>query len=460
MKRISFNFDNTIYYLILLIPLILIKQVWVLGENVLPLLIIALEVVLICKKILANKGKKFIIRSYAIDKYICFFIMVYALWKILSFSMGFFSTEILDMEFFATILAFTILYLLMDFQININPEWQKLATIGGTAGSLVIFLSTLKGLEISYLTDALTITGDGIVSYLLLVNLLSITNWILIKEDNKWSNFWLIITGFNMFVLLLNQSHISNWIMVFCLLAIAAFFRPRASLIKKVGILLFLFLFLWSNMSLVLNYTEWFQVEAVYSLEASVYMELFLALGGLLFFHFWDRIPDNCELQKISMVKMQYYFRMVLGILGLAFLAFSMGGNVWQSLEDKGLKGFIKVLALPLNSEITSGSSTIFQWLNQLGVVGVLFVLIWFYQLGIRLYKRCGKDQERANCFLIFYIAFLLQIFMWEVPGNVLFIFMFLLSMGNQKLKLIEIELEDEIKENVENQGGEENEEI
>lgn len=458
MKRISFKFDNIIYYLILLLPLILTKEILVLGENVLPLLIIALEVVLICKKILGNKGKKFIIRSYPIDKYICFFIMVYALWKILSFSMGFFSTEILDMEFFATILAFTILYLLMDFQININPGWQKPATIGGTTGSLVIFLSTLKGLEISYLSDALTITGDGIVSYLLLVNLLSITNWILIKDDNKWSNFWLITIGFNMFVLLLKQSHISNWIIVFCLLAVAAFFRPRASLIKKVGILLFLFLFLWSNMSLVLNYTQWFQTEAVYSLETSVYMELFLALGGLLFFHFWDRIPEECDLQKISMVKMQHYFRMVLGVLGFVFFTFVMGGNIWQTLEDKGLKGFIKALALPLNSEITSGSSSIFQWMNQLGVVGVLLLLIWFYQLGMRLYKRCGKDRERSNCFLIFYIAFLLQFFMWEVPGNVLLVFVFLLSLGNVKPKLIEIELENE--ESVGNQGGEENEEI
>lgn len=57
MKRISFKFDNIIYYLILLLPLILIKEILVLGENVLPLLIIALEVVLICKKILGNKGK-------------------------------------------------------------------------------------------------------------------------------------------------------------------------------------------------------------------------------------------------------------------------------------------------------------------------------------------------------------------------------------------------------------------
>ena len=468
MKKFSLSFTNILYYILLMLPLVLTKQVLVLGENILPLFIISLEAALICKKILENKGKRFVVRSYPMDKYICFFLLIYVLWKILSYSMGFFSAEILDMEFYTAILAVTVLYLLMDFQININPGWQNIAVVGGTIGSLLIFLSTIKGLEVSNLnlTDALSKTNDGVISYLLLINLLSITNWILRKEENKWSNVWLALSGFNMFVLLLKQSHISNWIIVFSLLSVTAFFRPRASLIRKAGILLFLFLFLWSNMSLVLNYTDWFQVDAVYSLETSVYMELFLALGGLLFFHFWDRIPEGSDLNKISMVKMQYYFRMVLGILGFVFLIFSMGGNVWQSLPDEGLEGFVKALALPLNSEITAGSSTIFQWLNKLGVVGVIFLLIWFYQMGRRLYKRCGVDDEKENCILIFYIAFLLQIFMWEISGNVLFVFMFLVSMGNVKPKLIEIEAKEENREEIESQkdieiqGGENHEEV
>lgn len=467
MKRFSFNFSNIIYYLILALPLVLTKQVLVLGENILPLVVIVLEVALICKRILDNKGRKFLIKSYPIDKYMCFFIMVYTLGKILSFTFGISSNAvIMDMEFYTLIFAVTLLYLLMDFQGNINPQWQKIAVSAGTVGSFLIFLSFLKDKEFHYLTDALTKTGDGIVSYLLVVNLLCITNWILNKEENKFSNLWLAVTGFNMFVLLLKRSHISNWMIVFCLLSVAAFFRPRASLIKKVGILLFLFLFLWSNMSLVLNYTQWFQVDAVYSLETSVYMELCLALGGLLFFHFWDRIPEGTELDKLSMVKMQHYFRMVLGVLAFIFLIFVMGGNVWSSLADDGLKGFVKALALPLHGELTKGSSTIFIWLTKLGVVGVLLLLIWFYQMGMRMYKRCGVDQERENCFLIYYLAFLFSIFMWEVPGNVLLVFVFLVSMGNVKPKLIEIETEEEnkeIEENVkieENQGGEKDEEM
>lgn len=467
MKKISFNFNNIIYYLILILPLVLTKRVLLLGENILPLVVIALEVVLICKRILDNKGKKIRIESYPIDKYICFLIMVYVLWKILSFSLGISSNAvIIDMEFYTLIFAVTLLYLLMDFQVNVNPQWQKIAVLGGSVGSFLIFLSFLKDREFQHLTDALVITEDGIVSYLFLATLLSIINWILNKTENKWNNLWLAVTGFNMFVLLLKQSHISNWMIVFCLLSVAAFFRPRASLIKKVGILLFLFLFLWSNMSLVLNYMKWFQVEAVYSLETSVYMELCLALGGLLFFHFWDRIPEGTKLHKISMVKMQHYFRMVLGVLTFVFLIFVMGGSSWNSLADDGLKGFVKALALPLHSELIKGSSTIFVWLAKLGVVGVLLFLIWFYQMGMRMYKRCGVDQERENCFLIYYLVFLFSIFMWEVPGNVLFALVFLVSMGNVKPKLIEIETEEEnkeIEENVkieENQGGEKDEEM
>lgn len=66
-------------------------------------------------------------------------------------------------------------------------------------------------------------------------------------------------------------------------------------------------------------------------------MELVLALGGILFFHFWDRLPQEVDLHKVSMVRMQRYFRMVTGVLGFVFLIFIAGGETWQSLPDNGL---------------------------------------------------------------------------------------------------------------------------
>lgn len=444
MKKFSFNLHKLLYYIIALLPLILVKQISALGGNILPLLIIALEVCLICKKILDNKGKKIsIVKKHTIDKIICGFIFVFALWKIFCFLMGIFSSGLLDMEFYTIILVVTGLYLLMDFQMDENPWFLKVVTIGGTIGSVMILLNDIKDSKVGAIIDGLTVSNDGIKSYLLLVVMLGIVNYILLAETKKWRQLWLVPIALNMFVLLLHQSYISNWLIVFVLLVIASFFRPRATLIKKIGILLFLFVFLWSNMSLIINYTQWFQVEAVYSLEASVYMELVLALGGLLFFHFWDRLPKDADLHKVSMVKMQEYFRMVSCILGFVFLIFVAGGDAWQALPDTSLQGFVKVLALPLSKELVVGSSTIFTWIVEMGIVMVILFLLWFYQIGKRLLKKCGIDQEKNNVFLLIYILFLVEIFIWEVPCNVLIVYMFMISMGNIQPIRVKVELKE-----------------
>ena len=444
MKKRSFDLHKFLYYIIAILPLILVKQISVLGGNVLPLLIIALEVCLICKKILDNNGQKInIIKKYTIDKLICGFIFFFALWKIFSFLMGIFSSEMLDMEFYTTILVVTALYLLMDFQMDENSWFLKVVTIGGTIGSGMIFLTNIKESKVITIIDGLTVSNDGIKSYLLMVVIFAIVNYIMIEEHMKWEQLWIVPIALNMFVLLLHQSHISNWLIVFVLLVIASLFRPRATLIKKVGILIFLFMFLWANMSLIINYTQWFQVEAVYSLEASVYMELVLALGGLLFFHFWDRLPKDADLHKVSMVKMQEYFRMVTCILGFVFLIFIAGGEAWQALPDTGLQGFVKVLALPLSKELVAGSSTIFTWIVEMGIVMVILFLLWFYQIGKRLLKKCGIDQEKNNIFLLIYILFLVEIFIWEVPCNVLIVYMFIISMGNIQPMRRKVELDE-----------------
>ncbi len=428
-----FSIQNLLYYSLFILPLLWMKQIVMLGENVFPLLIVLLESVLLCKKILSKKRKKVVIKTYSVDKAVSLILAVYALGKIVSFSIGLFSSGLMDMEFYTLMLAVAGIYLLMDFSMEENPYWQKAMVMTGAIGSFIILLPCLKGFEGCLWTDGLTVANDGIVAYLLLGNILSITNWIFLKEEGKQNIVWFLMTAFQMFVLLLHQSHVSNWIIVLCLLGIISFFRPRATVIKKTGILLFLFLFLWSNMSLLLNYTKWFLVKAGYSLETSVYMELFLALGGLVFFHYWDRLPEGIDLQKISMVKMQHCFRMFFWILTLIFFMFVCGGEVWQSLEEHGINGFVKALASPINAEITSGSSTIFVWITELGIVWGVFIFIALYQAGAGLAKRCGKDNARENCFMIFFMVFLTEILIWEIPGNVLFLFVLLMALGNQK---------------------------
>ena len=89
-----------------------------------------------------------------------------------------------------------------------------------------------------------------------------------------------------------------------------------------------------------------------------------------------------------------------------------------------------------------------------------MLILIWLYQMGNSLYKRCGVDRENNNFFFLLYIVFLIEMILWELPCNVLMIYMFLISMGNVKPKLIEMELEKEDLESETNQEGENHEKI
>ena len=76
----------------------------------------------------------------------------------------------------------------------------------------------------------------------------------------------------------------------------------------------------------------------------------------------------------------------------------------------------------------------------------VLLVLLWIYEMGRRLYKRCGIDREQNNVFFILYILFLISFFLWELPGNVLVVYLFLVSMGMVKPEMVETDL-DKLKE-------------
>lgn len=432
MKKFSINLYKLLYYIIALLPLLWVKNINILGDNALPLLLIVFEVGIVCKKILDNKIRIIDIkRKYSVDQCVCGFIFLFSLWKILSFLTGMFTKDMPDMEFYTTFLVAMGIYLLTDRQMEMNSRFLKVLTICGTLGSSIILLTDIKGINIKTIIDALTESSDGIYAYLLLAVMISILNYILVEEHGKWTLLWLAPIALDMLVLLLHHNSISNWIVVFALLLIASFFRPRATLIKKIGILLFLFLFLWANISLVLNYVKPFEVESTYSIEAGVYMELILTLGGIFFFYFWDRLPQEVDLHKVSMIRMQRHFRMITGVLGFVFFIFIAGGESWQSLPDNGLQGFVKGLALPLSKELVAGSSTIFTWIVEMGLMMVVLFLIWFYQIGKRLFERCERDREENNIFFLIYILFLIEIFIWEVPCNVFIAYMFLISMGN-----------------------------
>ena len=158
-------------------------------------------------------------------------------------------------------------------------------TIGGGFGTGIFLLCMLN---VPYVNSFVMIQDwywESLASYLLLPVFSSVVLFCT-TENRKKQLLAFGVSLISFFVLFLNENQTGIWLVVFFLLGIPVIFRPRAELIKRSMQLLFTYLFLWCNMSLITNYVKavtWPPVN--YSWEASVYGELVLAVAALIFFH-------------------------------------------------------------------------------------------------------------------------------------------------------------------------------
>lgn len=240
-------------------------------------------------------------------------------------------------------------------------------------------------------------------------------------EDKMQSYLLLISTAMNFFVLLINKNIVSIWLMIGILLWIPVVFRPTAELIKRAMQLLFVFVFLLCNMSLITNYTSMLTVGVSYNLEISVYLEMLLALGGLLFFYYWDRLPEGTDLTKISMLKLQRRIKVVLGIYVVIFIGIIFGGSCWQNLPEEGYRTFVKGITVSLINEINLGDSLFYICVDKGGVIVFGTAVFLFYKLIKRLWRKYHPDKPVTNMLIILTVLFVLECFIWKLTfGNIL----------------------------------------
>lgn len=336
----------------------------------------------------------------------------------------------INLEFTILLFLSCLIYWIAFGKRSIGPLWLDTLTFMGGLGSLGILLYFL-GLESLAGWISLVEKGTGtIASYLMLPGIFSVSVYCFSEEKAKRIAA-LVVAGIVFFTLILNQNQASLWLMVLLLLAIPCIYRPRAEWIKRDMQLLFLFAFLWCNMSLLVNYTEWIKKPLSFSLEASVYGELILALGGVIFFHFWDQIPEGKDLHKISMVRLQKHFRKLFLFVILILTAMLLNVNALNGLPDKGFSGFCKEVFLPLAEELQQTRGSFFITLKELGVVMSLLILLGMIILGKRIYKNIHMDKGITNMLFILYGIFVAEFILWDIAANTVLVYGILLALGS-----------------------------
>ncbi|MCM1156818.1 MAG: hypothetical protein NC314_13065 [Roseburia sp.] len=353
----------------------------------------------------------------------------------------------IDFSIDAKVIAFALLYLVFMAGSQFKKIYFDLIAYCGLLVTGAYSYVCLTGEPVAVSAKITEADSGGIASYFMLFCMVGIYSYCTCKERLR-SYFYLAVSLLGFLALLLNQNILSFWLMTIYFVAMPVMLRPTAQLVKKDMQLFFLYGFMMSNMSLITGYTDIIFKETAYSLEHSVYLDLLLAVGGILFFHYWERIPEGIDLERLVMRRMRKGYRLLLKIITVLLAGIMVSADKWTFLNDdmsgKVLKGFI----LPLVESVRESESGFYILFRETGMAGAVLALFFLILLFIRLWKNWGYDRPVTGILILISSVFMVQLLFWKPEIHTLTVYFMLLLFAafnnEEKVRVKSIKIREE----------------
>lgn len=327
-----------------------------------------------------------------------------------------------NLESFAfemVIIALAALYLLIASKPVFRESYFDILLYSALIVFALLLMKYFGGGEVDAAVAILLQTKSGISSYTIVVCIVGLWQYLKCKDKLR-SFFYMGVLVMAFLVLLINQSRVSIWIMATVFIVVPIILRPTAELVKRDMTVCFIYLFMLCNMSLLTNYTNLLYVDVAYDLEQSVYLELLVVIGGIIFFRYWDRIPKGVDLRRLVMRKMRRGYQFLFKLLCIVFVGILLGGNCWRELPDGFGMQAVKGFAVPLVDEVYQGKSMFYLCFEQFGVVGSLLILsVCAFMVG-GLKKNFRFDKPVTGILSLIASVFFVQLLFGEVSISIL----------------------------------------
>ena len=355
-------------------------------------------------------------------------------------------TEI-DFSIDAEIISFALLYLLLASGIRMKLLYIDFILYGGLLASTVFMLPFFMDEQMNFFKKTLFQDAGAASSYFLLLSMFAVYRCCTCK-DRLRSWFYLSVSVVAFFSLFLNHNIISFWLMIIYFIAMTVMFRPTALFVKKDMQMLFLFVLMLSNMSLLTGYTQVIVKELSYSLEYSVYLDLLLAIGAFFFFHYWDRIPEGINLERLVMRKMRRGYQLLLKIICILFFGIVLGLDKWKELGDGAFATAFAGFAVTLSDSLRQTESIFYTCFRDIGIAGSIFIIIFFILLADRMYRKFSFDRPVTGNMILISSIFMIQLFFWKPAVNTLAVY-FIIFFGaafniEERVKVTSIKIRKE----------------
>lgn len=350
------------------------------------------------------------------------------------------ATETVHFDVEVTVLALAAIYLLIASRPVFSEKDFDILLFSGLIVFALLLIKYFCGDGADSILAIFLKDKTGIASYVMLVCMVGLWQYIRCRDKLR-SFFYIGVLTVGFLILFINQNRVSIYLMAMVFIALPILQRPTAELVKKDMQIFFIYLFLLCNMSLLTNYTSLLRIDVSYDLEQSVYLELLVAIGGIFFFKYWDRIPEGVELRRLVMRKMRRGYQFLLKLMGIVFIGILLGGENWKKLPDEGGVNAVKGFAALLVDEVLQGKSAFYLCFKRLGVIGSTLLLILCVLLIDRLRKNYRFDKPVTGMLILISGMFLIQFLFWNINSNTLAVYwMFIIlaiTYKEEKLKII-----------------------
>ena len=326
---------------------------------------------------------------------------------------------VIDFSHHLLLISLSLLYFLCVEIKRFRGIWLDSIVYSGLIVMSFLLYRYTCGIAVKSLIGDMFENTAQIASYLLLVSMVSVLQYCRCHNGMQ-KYFYGLSAGLGFFLLLVNHNRVSLWFMMFFFLMIPICIRPTAELIQRDMQMFLLYALLLCNMSLLCNYTSILIVETSYDLEQSVYLELILSVGALIFLHYWDRIPKGIPMERIVLRRLYRKFRFVVTAMICLFIFIILSSHEWSVLADNQKLGFIEKLAVPLSQELAQESSFLYIGMIKQGLPFVMIVLFILVSIIFKMRKNIGWDKLLTNGLFLIVMFGIAQSFFWNSSIRVL----------------------------------------
>lgn len=234
-------------------------------------------------------------------------------------------------------------------------------------------------------------------------------------EDKVKKHFYFMAALSGNFLLFVNGNIVGKALMGFFFPVLLLLHEPTKAFVKRVMEIAFTYFFLWANMPLVTRIFPKLLEEKPYSMEGGVFLELLMAVAGVFFFSYWEKLGE----EEKPLYAFQKAVGWILAAAGLLFFLLLSKGSRLDGIKGGYGGALLQQFSAELRNYCGAHNGTFFDVLEHYGIYGVIWLFGIVFTAGKRMQKQIRRKKVSPVLAALFAMYLPQSLFFSQSPVTV-----------------------------------------